>query len=50
MRRNFLTVTDDGNVSLNPAHKYATQINAQMAITGAQQGVFRSLDNKGHLY
>ena len=36
----FLVVIGNGTISRNPAHKYATQINSQMTIIGAQQGYF----------
>ena len=36
----FLNLSADGKVSLKPGHKYATQLNSQMSLTGAKQGYF----------
>ena len=36
----MIVVSGNGIISLNPEHKYATQINSQITIIGAQQGYF----------
>ena len=36
----FLNLSSDGTVTLKPGHKYATQLNSQMSLTGARQGYF----------